>query len=422
MLQQGHFAADVCYYYGDHVPNFAQLKKSDPAKILPGYDYDVITAEALIERASVRAGKIFLPDGMNYRVLVLPDREVISLPVLKKIKELVAAGATVIGPKPVGGGETLENYPAVDAEIGKLADELWSGKIGAGRVIADKSPREVLLADGVPPDCEFSGAPGVPLDYIHRTDGDAEIYFVANRTNFTATATVAFRVGDKAPELWNAVTGERKFATAYEEKGGRTIVPLDFAPCGSWFVIFREPAAKHPATAQGNQLLLKPVEEIPGAWTVHFDTNWGGPASAQFDQLVSWTERAEPGIKFYSGTAVYEKTFELPDSKLKTQNSKLFLDLGNVRELAEVKVNGKSCGVTWSPPFRVDVTDAMQPGANKLEVEVVNFWPNRIIGDASLPQEQRLTRTNIRNLTARTALVPSGLFGPVKLLQAGPPR
>jgi len=422
MLQQGLFVADVAYYYGDHVPNFAQLKKSDPAKILPGYDYDVITAEALIERASVRAGKIFLPDGMNYRVLVLPDREVISLPVLKKIKELVAAGATVIGPKPVGGDETLENYPAVDAEIGKLADELWSGKIGTGSVIADKSPREVLLADGVLPDCEFSGAPVVPLDYIHRTDGDAEIYFVANRTNFAATATVAFRVGDKAPELWNAVTGERKFATTYDQKDGRTFVPLDFAPCGSWFVIFRAPAAGHPATAKSNYPALDSIQEIPGAWTVHFDTNWGGPASAQFDQLVSWTERAEPGIKFYSGTAVYEKTFELPDSKLKTQNSKLFLDLGNVRELAEVKVNGKSCGVTWSPPFRVDITDAVQSGANKLEVEVVNFWPNRIIGDASLPKEQRLTRTNIRNLTARTALVPSGLFGPVKLLQAGPPR
>src|SRR5450755_1955304 len=134
-------------------PEFRATQKIRPGKILPGYDYDVITAEALLERASVRDGKIFLPDGMNYGVLVLPDREVISLPVLKKLKELVAAGATVIGPKPVGGGETLENYPAVDAEIGKFADELWSGKIGAGRVIADKSPREVLLADGVLPDC-----------------------------------------------------------------------------------------------------------------------------------------------------------------------------------------------------------------------------------------------------------------------------
>ena len=428
LLQQGHFAADVCYYYGDHVPNFAQLKKSDPTKILPGYDYDVITAEALIERASVRAGKIFLPDGMNYRVLVLPDREVISLPVLKKLRELVAAGATVIGPKPVGGGETLENYPAVDAEIGKLADELWSRKIGAGRVIADKSPREVLLADVVLPDFQFHGEPDKPLDYLHRRETGTDIYFVANRTNLPTSASCTFRVTGKAPELWNPVTGERRFAAAYSEAEGRTFVPLEFAPCGSWFVVFKEPASAHPATITGNILTIAnspkftPLAEISGAWTVHFDTNWGGPASAQFDQLVSWTERAEPGIKFYSGTAVYEKTFELPDSKLKTQNSKLFLDLGNVRELAEVKVNGKSCGVTWSPPFRVDVTDAMQSGANNLEVEVVNFWPNRIIGDASLPKEQRLTRTNIRNLTGRTALVPSGLFGPVKLLQAGPLR
>ncbi|HZI31663.1 MAG TPA: glycosyl hydrolase, partial [Candidatus Binatia bacterium] len=154
MLQQGHFAADVLYYYGDHVPNFAQLKASDPAHVLPGYDYDVITAEALIERASVKDGKIVLPNGNNYRVLVLPDRDEISLSVLKKIRELVAAGATVIGPKPVQ-GETLGNEASTDGKVKTLADELWGGKVGAGRVIADKTAREVLLADGVPPDCEF---------------------------------------------------------------------------------------------------------------------------------------------------------------------------------------------------------------------------------------------------------------------------
>jgi hypothetical protein len=158
--------------------------------------------------------------------------------------------------------------------------------------------------------------------------------------------------------------------------------------------------------------------EIPRAWTVHFDPKWGGPATAQFDSLVSWPTRPEPGIKFYSGTAVYEKTFELSDSKSKTQNSKLFLDLGNVRELAEVKVNGKSCGIVWCPPWRVDVTDAVKPGENKLQIEVVNFWPNRIIGDASLPEAQRLTRTNIRKLTAKTPLEEAGLLGPVKLLEA----
>ena len=127
LLQQGLFVADVAYYYGDHVPNFAQLKKSDPAHILPGYDYNVITEEALLTRASVRDGKIVLPDGMSYRVLVLVNHDVISLPVLKKLKELVAAGATVIGPKPVK-GETLKNYPECDSEIARLGDELWGGK------------------------------------------------------------------------------------------------------------------------------------------------------------------------------------------------------------------------------------------------------------------------------------------------------
>ena len=422
MLQQGHFSADVLYYYGDHVPNFAQFKRTDPAHTGRGYDYDVITEEALIERASVKGGKIFLPDGINYRVLVLPDHDVISLPVLRKIKELVAAGATVIGPKPAR-AEALENFAGTDAEVRKLADELWGGQAGAGRVIADKTAREVLQRDGIIPD--FSavrrgkvkhGAP-MDLDFIHRTDGDAEIYFIANRTNYSESTTLTFRVAGKAPELWDAVTGARKLLPAYVEKDGRTILPLDFAPCGSCFVVFREPAAAHPATAKSN--VGKPVNlrELTNTWAVHFDPKWGGPETAQFDSLISWTMRPEPGIKFYSGTAVYDNTFELGDDNNSIKGARKYLDLGNVRELAEVKVNGKSCGIVWSPPFRVDITDAVQPGENKLEVEVVNFWPNRIIGDAGLPQERRLTRTNIRELTETTPLADSGLFGPVKVIE-----
>jgi hypothetical protein len=415
MLQQGNFSADVLYYYGDHVPNFTQLKRSDPANCLPGYDYDVIAEEALLERASVKDGKIFLPDGMNYRVLVLPDRDVISLPVLKKLKELVAAGATVIGLKP-DRAEALDDYKATDADVKKIAGELWGGQTGQGRVFAGKTAREVLAADGVAPDCEFQ-AVGGDFDYIHRSTGDAEIYFVANRSNLAASATVTFRVSGKAPELWNPVTGERKFAAAYEEKDGRTWLPLDFAPCGSWFVVFREAASKHPTTSYVNNWPLKSLQEINGTWTVHFDPKWGGPASAQFDSLTSWPTRPEPGIKFYSGTATYEKTFDWKAENGKRE-AKIFLDLGNVREIAEVKVNGKSCGIVWCPPWRVDVTDALKPGENKLQIEVVNFWPNRIIGDASLPREQRLTRTNIRKLTAATPLEEAGLLGPVKVLAA----
>jgi hypothetical protein len=425
MLQQGLFVADVAYFYGDHVPDFAQLKKSDPAHILPGYDYDVITEEALLTRAGVRDGRIVLPDGMSYRVLVLPEHNVISLPVLKKLKGMVAAGATIIGPQPVK-GETLQNYPACDADIAQLGAELWSGKVGGGRVMAGKTAREVLLADGVQPDCEFLSTlnpkPSTDFDYIHRTADGAEIYFVASRVTDAVSADCTFHVAGKAPELWNPVTGEHKFADAYEEKGGRTIVPLDFSPCGSWFVIFREASAAHPATAENNSPTLNPVQEISGAWTVHFDPKWGGPASVEFDNLASWTTRVEPGIKFYSGTATYEKNFDLPVQSAAVPGAKLLLDLGDVHELAEVKVNGRPCGIVWCPPCRVDITSAANPGKNKLEIEVVNFWPNRIIGDASLPLEQRLTRTNIRNLKAGTALMESGLMGPVQLLETRPPQ
>ncbi|HTY88072.1 MAG TPA: glycosyl hydrolase, partial [Candidatus Acidoferrum sp.] len=408
LLQQGQFVADALYYYGDHVPNFARLKKSDPAHVLPGFDYDVISAEALLGRASVKDGRVVLPDGMSYRLLVLPDWTCISLPVLRKVKELVANGATVIGPKPAR-MEGLTDYPRADAEVQKLAAELWGDgasqsagehRYGQGQVVWGKTARAVLLADGVQPDCEFLSTLdpqlSTSLDYIHRAADGADIYFVANRSNVAITATAAFRVKGKVPELWNAVTGDHQFAAAYEERDGRTFVPLDFTPCGSWFVIFREPASAHPATARNNAVPVAPVQKISGPWTVRFDPKWGGPASVQFEQLVSWTDRPEPGVKYYSGTATYEKTFELPNAEPRTVNSELWLDLGNVRELAEVTVNGQSCGITWAPPFRVDITRAVRPGANQLEIEVVNFWPNRLIGDQFLPEEQRLTRTNIK--------------------------
>ncbi len=421
MLQQGRFVADVAYYYGDHVPNFAQLKRSDPARVLPGYDYDVITAEALLTRASVKDGRLTLPDGLSYRLLVLPDRTVISLPVLRKLKELVAAGATVIGPKPTA-AETLEDYPQCDQQVAQLANDLWGNATPRrGRVLRGRTAREVLLADGVAPDCEFSGGqPGALLNYLHRRDGNTDIYFVANRSNRVEDVRATFRVTGKAPELWDAVSGRRHFAGAYQEADGRTTLPLELSPCGSMFVVFRASASEHPATARSNITTYQALQELTGPWTVRFDPKWGGPASAQFESLVSWPTRSEPGIKFYSGTATYAKSFDLPAS-VRHPASGIWLDLGSVRELAEVRVNGQSCGIVWSPPFRVDITEAVKPGANALEVDVVNFWPNRLIGDASLPPEQRLTRTNIRKLTRDTPLIESGLLGPVRILAAERP-
>lgn len=415
MLQQGLFVADACYYYGDHVPNFAQLKRTDPARVLPGYDYDVVTEENILTHMTVKDGRIVLPDGMSYRVLVLRDHTSISLPVLRKVKELVQAGATVIGPRPVE-ATGLKSFPHCDDEVRRLAEELW----GSAKVVSGKAAREVLLANGVKPDFEFTGTDAQSaLDYIHRRDGNSEIYFVANRSNRWDQARCTFRVSGKAPEIWDAMTGERRFATAYSEADGRTSLPLEFAPYGSVFIVFREPSTAHPATRASNTRKLEPHAELTGPWTVRFDPKWGGPASAQFDQLVSWPKRAENGIKFYSGTATYAKTFDLP-AGLQPQGSVLFLDLGDVRELAEVKLNGKSLGIVWAPPFRVDISSAVKPTGNTLEVNVVNFWPNRIIGDGALPTNQRLTKTNVRKLTKDTALMVSGLLGPVRILTSTP--
>jgi hypothetical protein len=406
LMQQGLFVADVAYYYGDHVPNFTQLKKSDPAKILPGYDYDVLTEEVLLTRAAVKDGRLVLPDGMSYRVLVLAPRTTISLPLLRKLRELVAAGATVIGPAPTA-ASGLRDFAAHDAEVKKLAAELW----GSGRVVANRGARDVLLASGVSPDFEFSGAkPDANLDAIHRRVDGTEIYFVANRLDRAEHVQATFRVAGRAPELWDAVTGERRFASAYTVKDGRTTLPLDFTPCGSWFVVFRAPAAAHPATAQRNTPNFAPLAELAGPWSVRFDPRWGGPGAVEFASLASWPTRSEPGIKHYSGTATYTKMFDAPPPA-----GRVFLDLGKVRELAEVRVNGKSCGIVWAPPFRVEVTAALKPTGNVLEIEVVNFWPNRVIGDAALPVEKRLTKTNVRELKAETPLIESGLLGPVRL-------
>lgn len=425
LLQQGLFVADVAYYYGDHVPNFAQLRRSDPAGVGPGYDYDVLTAEAILDRLSVKDGRLVLPDGMSYGLLVLPPRPVISLPVLQKLKELVETGATVVGPKPTR-TMSLAGFPECDDEVRRVADELWGAtpetsktirSFGKGRIAAGRTAREVLLEDGVYPDFEADGATGLPIHYLHRKAGNAEIYFVANRSNIAATVECKFRVSGLVPELWNPVTGDRRKARAYRSAQGRTTVSLSFDPCASWFVVFRDPAGSATEAKGSNHQSFEKIMELTGPWSVSFAPEWGGPGEVQFETLTNWTTRPEPGVKFYSGTAVYRKTLELPAH---AAGKSLWLDLGNVRELAEVKVNGQSCGITWTPPFRLDLSPAVKAGRNTLEIEVVNFWPNRIIGDANQPEANRLTKTNVRKLTAQTPLMDSGLMGPVLLLESEP--
>jgi hypothetical protein len=425
LLQQGRFVADLCYYYGEDVPNFVPGKMHMRPPLPKGYDCDTINTDVLLNRLNVKDGRLVLPDGMRYRILVLPERRPMSPHIVRKIKELVEAGATVLGSKP-DRSPGLYRYPVWDHEVKRLANELWSEvdgrkvhqrKVGLGRVIAGRTPQEVLAADGVPADFEYRGAAkDANLDFIHRTAGAADIYFVSNQLNRPEKAACLFRVSGKQPEFWDAVTGERRDATCFGKDAGRTVVPMTFAPRQSWFVVFRKPADTSKPAQSNFAPFTKPVE-LTGPWAVHFDPKWGGPESIVFERLDDWTKRPETGIKYYSGTATYKKTFDLPESS-RSPGRRLYLDLGKVKNVAEVRLNGKNLGVVWTAPWHVEITAVVKPTGNALEIDIVNLWPNRLIGDAALPPEKRLTVTNVKKFHKDFPLYESGLLGPVTLKAA----
>ena len=492
MLQQGLFVADVLYYYGDDVPNFVFLKEDFP-ELNFGYDWDKCSKEIILNRVSFDGGKIVLPDGMSYRVLMLAPEKAIDLNVLKKVESLVNDGMTVISPRPeeVTG---LTGFPDSDRELKAITDRLWGkmdgksiteNKVGKGRVIWGQNINDVLAGMKVKPDFGFrSNQEKTALDYIHRTTNTEEIYFIANRfarkgindfefrylTNLPdryEQVECTFRISGKIPQLWNPKTGETKEILTYREENGQTIVPLHLEPEGSVFVVFKDaPVLKHVTAIQkdgknlfpGNQFetketpfieLFKQGEKkvvtvyemgnytltwsdgrkevvhaeksqtetkISGKWDLHFDPKWGAPEKVEINELKSWIKFDEPGIKYYSGTARYVKSFSLTQKDIKGRL--LILDLGNVKEMASVKINGHQMQVMWSAPFRFDITPFVKAGTNELEVEVVNMWPNRLIGDSKLPENQRLTKTNINKFNGPDAdnyLRESGLLGPVRI-------
>jgi hypothetical protein len=256
------------------------------------------------------------------------------------------------------------------------------------------------------------------LDFIHRAVGTADIYFVSNRRNQTESHVCTFRVACKQPEIWDPVSGTIRKAVAFKQVNGCTVLPLEFAPFESYFAVFRKPVA---TTAVGTSLRnfpkLSPVQDIAGSWNVSFDPRWGGPGSVEFSQLTSWTKRPEEGIKFYSGKATYRKTFNV-DRDI-TAKGRLFLDLGKAQHVAAVRLNGKNLGTLWTAPWRVDITDAVRPSGNLLEIDVVNLWVNRVVGDLNLPREKRILETHdvfrFGMVQPTTLLLDSGLLGPVAI-------
>lgn len=477
LLMQGKYVADVAYYKGGEVPNFSTTKYIRP-DLGFGYDYDDINTEVLLQTTEVRNGKMVLPSGMEYELLVLPNEINMELQVIEKLQELISKGATVIGPKPerIYG---LADYKAKELRLRDIADDIWGdspvvGKLdkdyGKGRIIHGTTAREVLMAKGIMPDIQVRSKTESNIDYIHRATDDHEIYFVRNMNSTAVDVEIEFRVRNMRPEFWHADEGSVRPVSLYRKGEVGTVIPIHFEPKESVFVVFNSIAEiKHlthmqldgkdffmpvSSTLKGIQAeyseenlhsltsaragtfsiqtidgkkitkqISDPVLDITldGPWEVRFPTRWKVAPVQTFDELRDWTGFEEPNMKHFSGVAKYENEFDISEEEL-IDECLWQLDLGDVGQVARVYLNGELIGDCIFRPYVVDVTRQIKTGKNFLVVEVANTWRNRLIYDSHLPVEEQLTRSNVSNssdpadhIWANKPLQSSGLMGPVRL-------
>ena len=552
MLQQGRFVADVLAFEGDDGPNDLPLMRG--TTVPEGYDYDGCDAKVLMQ-ARVENGEIVLPSGMRYRLLMLPESTWMTVRTMRKVQQLVLAGATVLGPRPLM-SPSLGDASLDDGEVARLSKQIWGGDTGKGQVFTGLTVEKVLSKIGVAKDVEST----MPLNWIHRQVGADEIYFVANPSYRPVDIVAKFRVSGKQPELWNPETGSLENAFVWNSTEGRTTVPLRLESAGSVFVVFRkagppshltsmnwlgkrdaEPKApkieilsaryeaiegtggadvteKARALVRGGDVSLGatnanfgdpaynflkrlhivymlngkrfdrsvpendsvdfiaagPDDALPtfalragrlefwrdgkvefqsagkkrvlsgspsetvlrSPWHLSFPPHKGAPPSVDLDKLISWPDSPVEGVKYFSGTATYDTTFSFGD--LKKSDASYWLDLGRVKNFAEVRFNGHSLPTLWKAPFRIDVTPWLKKGRNHLEVKVTNLWPNRLIGDEQYPPEaeykgpiqawpdwikngtprpptKRVGFTTWQFFKKDSPLLESGLIGPVRI-------
>ena len=469
LMQRGEPVNDVLYYYGDNIPNFVRLKRDDPAKALPGYDYDVTSTDTLLHRLLVRDGVLSTPEGIRYRALVLPPSRILPLAALEFAERYVLAGGLLVGDRPLRSQGIVpeaeaRKFEAVAERLWKPCDEAQGrmAGMGKGQMACGASAHDALGALGVLPDFDAPAEQLRRLDYVHRRDGEAEIYFIRNTGSEPLKATVTLRVGGKQPEVFDAVTGEiwptMLFAGTAD---ARTRMPLDLEPFGSVFVVLRTsvPAVRLVNLARNGKELFPKEDALPsslrtmggtnvpmletsepgqyvatlsdgsqkrlsvatvdslavtGAWTLRFPAGWGAPEQVAVPVLASWTSFSDPGVRYFSGTATYRTTVTLTAKQLAALTNAR-LNLGEVHEVAGVRVNGSPTQILWKAPYAAELKGLLRPGENVIEVDVTNLWPNRLIGDAQPGTGKRYTWTNIRKYTSSSPLLPSGLLGPVRI-------
>ena len=402
----------MAYFYGEEMPITALYALAPLTDTPVHYQWDFVSRDALLKELRVENGMLATAGGARYRVLYLSGTSrFMTVPVLKRIAQLAEAGATILGDAPQGSPSLADDR----SEFAALVYRLWSGNamtpIGSGRVIAGHDLEPALASLGIAPDFSYS-APEADSDirFLHRQLSDGEIYFIDNRLNRAEHIEARFRVSGRRPELWHADGGATE-PVSYRIEGGETLVPLDLAAEESLFVVFRAPT--HEATATTEPPAVAAVLELRGPWQIRFQPGRGAPAATEYAALRSLTQDTNPGVRYFSGIATYETHFRIP-ATIKPGTS-LQLDLGGVGDVAEVWVNDKPSGIAWKPPYRVDVTQAVKPGQNRLRVRVADLWVNRLIGDAQ-PGAQKITYTSMPTYLPNAPLRPAGLMGPVQLL------
>jgi hypothetical protein len=365
LLQQGNFVGDLAFF---------SAERTTPT--LPaGYDGDTVGENVLLERLAVHDGRLVLPEGGSYRALILPAMPAMRLEVLEKLRALAEQGAVIAGPRP---GRILgqRGGAVAEARFAQLVAELWD----QGRVWAETSPAQLLAALTVEPDLYVET--GAEVRWIHRRTEHENIYFISN-PGAAAAVTLNFRASAREIEIWHPDTGAVEPARHATVTNGRTHLTLDLDATGSCFVVFRP-----TATTGRTEALPTPVArtEMTGPWQLSFPPKLGAPAQVTLEHLISWTDHSDDGVRHFSGTATYSRKFSATADVI-ANGRRVFLDLGQVRHIAEVRVNGTAFPALWKPPYRLDVTPAVHAGANDLEIQVTNLWPNRLIGDAREPDD-----------------------------------
>ena len=414
MLQQGHFGADLLYFYGEDSNLTAIFGRSGP-EVPKGYAFDYINADALIHELSVEGGLIATKSGMRYKVIALdPYSRHMSLPVLSALYMLAQSGAVVAGPKPMDDPSLADDQ----GEFARLSTLLFgdgSGvhKVGKGTVYAGGNLQEVFDTLQVKPDFAFSAdGKDAAMEFVHRKLENGDIYFVDNRGDQEQTIRATFRVTGKAPELWRAETGNAE-PVSFKVADGGTTVPLRLEPWGTVFVVFRNPTSKTTYTPP--EVSETKVTTVQGPWKLAFQPGRGAPEFITLDKLSDWSHSEEPGVKYFSGVGTYSKTLQTSPEWFK-KGSRLWIDLGDVKNLAVVTINGKELGQVWHAPYRVELTSALKPGTNEIKIEVVNAWVNRLIGDEQ-PGAAKIAFTAVKPYKASSPLLPSGLIGPVTVIR-----